>query len=91
MVGFAGAHAMLRWQLIPGQQLLHRSWQDEFVLFNNLSGDTHLLGADAIGLLLDLRDSPVDSAELASVEDGAALRELLDSLTGLGLIEVRAC
>lgn len=91
MAGLAGAHAMLRWQLIPGQQLLHRSWQDEFVLFNNLSGDTHLLGADAISLLLDLRDAPVDSAELASLEDGAVVRELLDSLTGLGLIEMRAC
>lgn len=80
----------LLWRLMPGQLLVHRGWQDEYVLFNNLSGDTHLLGEDAIALLLDLRDEPIGSAELAA-GDAAGLRELLDSLVGLGLVEVCRC
>lgn len=86
----AEGNSTLRWQLMPGQLLVHRGWQDEYVLFNNLSGDTHLLGADAIALLLDLRDEPISSAELAT-GDAAGLRELLDSLVGLGLVEVCQC
>lgn len=75
------------WRLIPGQLLVHRSWQEETVLFNNLSGDTHLLGADALSLLLALRDAPLTSDELRQADDPDSLRALLDRLAGLGLVE----
>ena len=43
------------WQLTPGQNLRFRQFDDEFVLFNNLSGDTHLLGASAMQMLAQLQ------------------------------------
>lgn len=79
---------MACWRLIPGQLLEHRSWQDETVLFNNLSGDTHLLGDDALSMLLDLRDSPIESEELAHADDCAAALALLERLARLGLVEL---
>lgn len=53
------------WGRVPGQSLSHRSWDGETVLFNDLSGDTHLLDADALALLLVLQESPQDVAALA--------------------------
>lgn len=85
-----GGRVMLRWQLLPGQLLSYRSWQDEYVLFNNLSGDTHLLGEAAIALLLDLRDGAIDADEIAG-DDHAATRALLAQLAGLGLVESLPC
>jgi PqqD family protein of HPr-rel-A system len=84
-VAGAGGRSIVRWRLMPGQMLAHRGWQDEYVLFNNLSGDTHLLGANAIALLLDLRDQAIDSHEL-DTDEAAALRELLGELVRLGLV-----
>ena len=81
---------MLRWRLLPGQLLEYRSWQDEHVLFNNLSGDTHLLGSAALDLLLDLRDGPIDDAELPG-DEAQGVRQLLGSLAALGLIEALPC
>lgn len=57
------------WKLIDGQTLSHRGWDDEFVVYNDLSGDTHLLGADAMALLLHLRASPADEDTLARLLD----------------------
>ncbi len=73
----------LPWRLVPGQALLHRGWDDAWVLYNDLSGDTHLLSGDAMDLLLALRDGDVDPAELAAPE----LADLLASLRQLELIE----
>jgi PqqD family protein of HPr-rel-A system len=55
------------WRLRPGQALRHRQWDDEYVLYNDLSGDTHLLGAAAIELLLALARGPATGAALAAV------------------------
>lgn len=56
-----------RWRLIPGQLAAYRQWDDEFVVYNNLSGDTHLLGIDAMQVLLDLqRRGPADTGTLAA-------------------------
>ena len=46
------------WQLTPGQSLLARQFGDEFVLYNDLSGDTHLLGASAMHALRLLQSAP---------------------------------
>ena len=72
-----------RWRLVPGQALLHRGWDDACVLYNDLSGDTHLLSGDAMRLLLALRDDDVDDAELAAPE----LADVLATLRQLHLIE----
>ena len=87
------------WQVVPGQHLAAREWDDEFVLYNNLSGDTHLLDGDSMALLTHLQSAPADIAALvaafaASVEqeDVTALPDtmatLLDQLKKLYLVEL---
>ena len=71
------------WRLVPGQALLHRGWDGAFVLYNDLSGDTHLLTDDAMTLLLALRDDDVTPQELAAPE----LADLLATLRQLDLVE----
>jgi PqqD family protein of HPr-rel-A system len=89
------------WQLRPGQSLEYRDWDGEFVLYNDLSGDTHLLDDAAIELLLALKRGPASFAALAEVL-GAAFeigdadlagetRNLLDHLKHLYLVDTPAC
>ena len=80
------------WKLIEGQSLSHRGWDDEYVVYNDISGDTHLLGPDAMQLLLRLQAAPADEDVLAhalDVEAGErdALILALEQLAGLNLIE----
>lgn len=87
------------WHVLPGQRLQYREWDQEAVLFNDLSGDTHLLDADALALLLAVRDGAADLAALrlalgVDAADGAqadaALHALLAQLAAICLIEQRA-
>jgi PqqD family protein of HPr-rel-A system len=86
------------WCISPGQQLAARGWDDEFVLYNDLSGDTHLLDGDSMALLAHLQQAPASVATLVATfadgldpDDAAALPEtiatLLAQLAGLFLIE----
>jgi PqqD family protein of HPr-rel-A system len=80
------------WRLIPGQSLAHRGWDDEFVVYNDLSGDTHLLGADAMQILLCLQDGPCAVDALAArlgagPGEHEALALLLAELGTLSLVE----
>lgn len=86
------------WQLVPGQSLRHRGWNDEFVVYNELSGDTHLLGADAMHLLRVLQAGPQPEQALhdaifppdADADPDAErddLRAMLQMLRGIALIE----
>lgn len=54
------------WQLIHDHALHFRSWNDEFVVYNSLSGDTHLLGKAAVNALLKLQQTPSDTITLAA-------------------------
>lgn len=87
------------WRIIPGQELHYREWDEEFVLFNDLSGDTHLLGISAIQLLQVLQQSAAGDDALtdslcASLEierDGEVedqVRQLLNDLQSLHLVEM---
>lgn len=84
------------WRLSTGQRLRRRQWDGECVLYNDLSGDTHLLGADALELLLALEAVAVDADGLwqALLAGGRPACEpadvvtLLKQLEGLGLVEV---
>lgn len=87
------------WQVIPGQDLRQWGWDDEYVVYNNLSGDTHLLSGDAMQILLALRTAPADAASLsASLKEpdsdadvSAAVSEILSELDKLSLIEFHEC
>lgn len=85
----------ISWRLTPGQQLRRRQWDGECVLYNDLSGDTHLLGADALELLLALHAGPADTDALgrrlraAGLDAGepAEVATLLEDLERLALVE----
>lgn len=88
------------WRVSPGQALHHRAWDDEYVVFNNLSGDTHLLDDGAMQLLLAVAAMPADTASLAGrLRDSLGLDEqeiaeipaMLDGLRALSLIETAPC
>jgi len=85
------------WRLTPGQALACREWDGEAVLYNDLSGSTHLLDGAALDLLHALRDQPADAAALAArladrLDAGdddlvSLIDDMLATLAGLDLIE----
>ena len=77
----------MKWQIAPGQSLQHRHWGQEYVLYNDLSGATHLLDELAMSLLLALRDDAVDATEL----DDPELAGVLAGLAGLHLLVAARC
>lgn len=93
------------WQVLPGQSLRHRSWNDESVVYNDLTGDTHLLGADALAVLLALKDGalalpalcqaldidPLALDALAAHQPAAELVRVLHQLRAIFLVEELAC
>lgn len=91
------------WRITPGQALRFRQFDDEFVLYNDLSGDTHLLGDSAMHLLGELQRGPAPRAALAAslaaalecapgdATFDAELDALLAALAGYFLIDRHAC
>lgn len=54
-----------KWQVAAENELLFRSWDDEFVVYNGATGDTHLLGLVAAQVMLKLQQAPADAVKLA--------------------------
>ena len=92
------------WRLAPGQHLLHRCWDGECVLYNDLTGDTHLVDEFALELLELLRAAPMPATQLAvALGDDAPCAPVLDKppqdplatvlaeLAALHLIEAAPC
>lgn len=88
------------WCIAPGQRLAAWGWDDEVLLYNNLSGDTHLFGEEALAVLQHLQQSPATLDALVAAfaddldpDDAAALPEtmiaLLAKLHDLFLVESR--
>lgn len=85
------------WRVTPGQALASRQWDDDLVLFNSLSGATHLLGPGAAVLLEVLREGPAAEARLSAAlqaefgleeaDIGAELAAMLARLAKLDLIQ----
>lgn len=85
------------WRVVPGQLLVSREWDDEAVLYNDLSGSTHLLDGATLDLLHALRSAPADAATLAlrladqfdAGDDdlSALIDDMLASLARLDLVE----
>ena len=87
-----------RWKVNSEFPLRWRSWDDEFVVYNSGSGDTHLLDPVAAEALQNLEQESADLSELAGrvaaslkiqadSEFSAYLEQLLSDLYKLGLIE----
>lgn len=81
---------------MPGQLLAFWEWDDEVVLYNDLSGSTHLLDGAALDLLHALNGRRADAAALAAclaehIDAGTELPALVDamlaSLARLDLVE----
>lgn len=68
----------MKWRLISDQALHLCGWDDEFVVYNNLSGDTHLLGSAAAQILLKLQHAPSDAIHLAESLASSLQVEVMD-------------
>lgn len=85
------------WRLVPGQSLNCREWDGEVVLYNDISGSTHLLEGAALDVLQALRDGPLDATGLATrlldyldADDGdlvPLIDDMLAALARLDLVE----
>lgn len=82
----------MQWRALSDLALHFRSWDDEFVVYNSLSGDTHLLGSAAAQVLLKLQQAPSDAVALAEsltpqfqarMEMEKMDKELVDQITRL--------
>jgi PqqD family protein of HPr-rel-A system len=86
-----------RWRVAAASDLHWRHWDDEFVVFNTASGQTHLLnplGATALRLLetpLSVESLCEHLAEVHSIEIDAELQravyELVQEMDRIGLID----
>lgn len=79
-------------------KLRWRCWDGEYVVFNPLTGDTHLLDVAAGGVLMDIVAGPATTDELVGraadfldVDSDPALlayiKNILQRLDELGLVE----
>jgi hypothetical protein len=100
LTGFCETIAARRWRLVPGQLLRARQWGGEFVVYNDLSGDTHLIDLAAMDFLLRLQACAGNAAGVAvpgldaadaSEEETAELDDVLATLANNFLIECIAC
>lgn len=88
----------MNWALRAGQRLRMLSDGEEAVVYNDLSGDTHLISGIAASVLEKLRQEAADSERIAAFLDSeweldadiapaALAKELLSELAALSLIE----
>lgn len=92
----------MKWQIISSNQetLYLHSWDNkEYVVYNSLTGDTHLLNLTAGQLLLKLKQSPTDTVSLANLvapptsqaelgeQHKLEIEHILEELSTLNLIE----
>lgn len=78
-IGLAAHH----WCIVSGQALRSRSWDGQSVLYNDVSGDTHLMDEATLALLYAVRDGSLAAADWAD----PALQQTLASLAKLYLVE----
>jgi PqqD family protein of HPr-rel-A system len=88
----------MKWRAISSEALHFRTWNDETVVYNSLSGDTHLIDSATAQVLLLLRAGPADAEALAealaphfqdiqNADLPIQIEQLLASLDALALIE----
>jgi PqqD family protein of HPr-rel-A system len=65
------------WRITQGCELCWRSWNDEYVVYNSGSGDTHLLDLLSAEILKKIEEAPASSRAL---EDWVAGKVAVDSI-----------
>lgn len=53
-----------QWRLVSGFEIIEWSWDDEYVIYNDGSGDTHLVDYIAARVLRHLQKTPMSVDEL---------------------------
>ena len=83
-----------QWRITQGVSLLWRSWDDEFIVLNSASGDTHQLDPFSAELLdlIEKSDAPVSLEQLCqqlSIDDDLTpeAKMVLSRLVNLDLVE----
>lgn len=71
-----------QWCIVPGQSLRSRSWDGQSVLYNEVSGATHLLDEPTLALLHALRDGELGPQDW----DDDELQQVLAGLSKLYLV-----
>lgn len=77
------------WMVAPGAAPIVRVWNGECVVHHALSNETHRLVASAARILIELADTPSDSASAdgsGSTLDDAEALEVLQVLSRLDLV-----
>jgi PqqD family protein of HPr-rel-A system len=88
-------------RLRPGQGLAHREWDEEYLVYNDLSGDCHLLDAGGFAVLQLLQRLPhatidaiaaalaaqFDDVDAADPASLAQVEQVLAGLVSCDLIE----
>ncbi|TCV84157.1 HPr-rel-A system PqqD family peptide chaperone [Sulfurirhabdus autotrophica] len=86
------------WQVAKNASLHFHSWNDEFVVYNSASGDTHLLGMLAAQSVIRLQDAPSNISDLLDtisqllqIQPDDELKEMIEKtlidLSCLGIVE----
>lgn len=73
----------VQWRIVPGQSLRSRSWDGQSVLYNEVSGATHLLDDATLELLHAVRDGNLTADEWRDPD----LQDVLAGLETLYLVE----
>jgi len=71
-----------QWCIVPGQLLRSRSWDGQSVLYNEVSGATHLLDEPMLELLHALRDGSLEAEDW----DDPELQQTFAALAKLYLV-----
>ena len=86
------------WQVAKNASLHIHSWDDEFVVYNSASGNTHLLGMLAAQSVIQLQNEPANGSDLLDkisqllqIQPDDELKDMIEKtlidLSCLGIIE----
>jgi PqqD family protein of HPr-rel-A system len=70
------------WRITQGCELSWRSWNDEYVVYNSGSGDTHLLDLLSAEILRKIEEAPASARELENWIAGKAAADSPPEISG---------
>lgn len=70
------------WRITQGCELCWRSWNEEFVVYNSGSGDTHLLDLLSAEILKKIEEAPVSSKALEEWVAGEVAADSIPEISG---------